>query len=57
MFKELSAWLLERERPLISVLRSGMFIPDTDFFHPGSRIRIKEFKYFNPKIVSKLSEI
>jgi hypothetical protein len=19
------------------------------FFHPGSRIRIKEFKYFNPK--------
>jgi hypothetical protein len=40
---------------------SGTFIPDT-----GSRIRlffildpgsIKEFKYFNPKIVSKLSEI
>jgi hypothetical protein len=40
---------------------SGMFIPDpgSDFFHPGSRIRtvsipgsrilIKEFKYFNPK--------
>jgi hypothetical protein len=36
---------------------SGMFIPDpgSDFFpsririfHPGSRIRIKEFKYFNP---------
>jgi hypothetical protein len=24
-------------------------IPDTNFFHPGSRIRIKEFKYFNPK--------
>jgi hypothetical protein len=24
-------------------------IPDQDFFHPGSRIRIKEFKYFNPK--------
>ncbi len=38
---------------------SGMFIPDpgSDFFsipdpnclHPGSRIRIKELKYFNPK--------
>ncbi len=33
-----------------------MFIPDLNFFHPGSdfflsrfRIRIKEFKYFNPK--------
>jgi hypothetical protein len=24
-------------------------IPDPNFFHPGSRIRIKEFKYFNPK--------
>jgi hypothetical protein len=37
---------------------SGMFIPvpGSDLFpsrildlHPGSRIRIKEFKYFNPK--------
>jgi hypothetical protein len=35
---------------------SRMFIPDPNFFHPGSRIRIftsririKEFKYFNPK--------
>ncbi len=27
------------------------------FFYPGSRIHIKEIKYFNPKIVSKLSEI
>jgi hypothetical protein len=33
-----------------------MFIPDPNFFHPGSkfvqlasRIRIKEFKYFTPK--------
>jgi hypothetical protein len=31
-----------------------MFIPDPTFFHPGSdlfpsRIRVKEFKYFNPK--------
>ncbi len=34
-----------------------MFIPDPNFFHPGSRFLIKEFKYFNPKIVSKLSEI
>jgi hypothetical protein len=24
-------------------------IQDTNFFQPGSRIRIKEFKYFNPK--------
>jgi hypothetical protein len=28
---------------------SGMFIPDPNFFHPASRIRIKEFKHFNPK--------
>jgi hypothetical protein len=35
---------------------SGMFTPDPSSFHPGSqiriflsRIRIKEFKYFNPK--------
>ncbi len=25
------------------------FIPDPDFFHPGSRIFIKEFKYFKPE--------
>ncbi len=25
-------------------------IPDPNFFHPGILIRIKEFKYFNPKI-------
>jgi hypothetical protein len=30
-----------------------MFIPDPNFFHPGSQIRIKEFKYFNPKNVLK----
>jgi hypothetical protein len=24
-------------------------IPDPNFFHPGSRIRLKEFKYFNLK--------
>jgi hypothetical protein len=28
---------------------SRMFIPDPNFFHPGSRIRLKELKYFNPK--------
>jgi hypothetical protein len=30
---------------------SGTFIPDTNFFHPGSEVfsSIKEFKYFNPK--------
>ncbi len=25
------------------------WIPDPNFFHPGPRIRFKEFKYFNPK--------
>jgi hypothetical protein len=31
-------------------------IPDPNFFHPGSRIRIKEFKYFTQKLflISKL---
>ncbi len=30
------------------VLRIRLFsIPDPNFFHPVSRIRIKEFKYFN----------
>ncbi len=45
---------------------SGMFIPDpgSDFFpsrisdpnclHPGSRILIKEFKYFNPPKSKKI---
>ncbi len=39
--------------------RIGIYsIPDPNFFHPGSRIHIKEFKYFNPqKMVFKLSEI
>ncbi len=37
-------------------------ITDPTFFHPGSeffpsRIHIKEFKYFNPKLFFKLSEI
>ncbi len=36
---------------------SGMFIPDPNFFHPGSRIRIKEFKFSTQKIVHKLTEI
>jgi hypothetical protein len=26
------------------------YIPDPNFFYPGSRIRIKEFKYFNHKV-------
>jgi hypothetical protein len=30
---------------LLTVLR----IRDPIFFHPGARIHIKEFKYFNPK--------
>jgi hypothetical protein len=33
-------------------------IPDQNFFHPGSRIHRKEFKYFNPKkMFFMLSEI
>jgi hypothetical protein len=32
-----------------AVCGSGIFIPDPNFFHPGSWILIKEFKYFNPK--------
>jgi hypothetical protein len=40
-------------------LRSEFFpfrILDPNFSHLGSRIRIKEYKYFNPKNVSKLSK-
>jgi hypothetical protein len=43
--------------PVGSVADQGCLsrIPDPNFFHPGSRICIKEFKYFNPKkMVSKL---
>ncbi len=29
------------------------WIPDPNCLHPGSRIRIKEFKYFNPKKTKK----
>ncbi len=29
--------------------RSGIFIPDPNFFHPWSRIHVNEFKYFYPK--------
>jgi hypothetical protein len=45
---------------------SGMFFPDQNFFHPGSRVKqipgsririILRIKKFNPKIVSKLEEI
>jgi hypothetical protein len=48
---------------------SGMLIPDpgSEFFHPGSRVKkiqnpgsgsaSKNLKYFNPKIVSKLSQL
>jgi hypothetical protein len=28
---------------------AGTRIPGPNFLHPGSRIRIKKFKYFNPK--------
>ncbi len=33
-----------------SVADLNFSIPDLNFFHPGSRIGIKEFKYFNPKL-------
>jgi hypothetical protein len=44
---------------------AGMFIPDPNYFHLGSRIkgqkdsriRFKEFKYLTQKIVCKLWEI
>ncbi len=52
------SWGMQKS-PGSSVGGSGMFIPDSTFFpsripdpncfHPGSRIRIKEFKYFIPK--------
>jgi hypothetical protein len=46
-------WLLE------PVLRIREVYPGSrpNFFHPGSRIRIKKFRYIGPKIVSKLAEI
>jgi hypothetical protein len=52
---------LHRSAAQTSVADAGC-IPDPNFFHPGSkffpsRIRVKEFKYFNQKIVSKLSEL
>ncbi len=31
------------------MLRIRDVYPGSDFFHPGSRIRIEEYKYFNPK--------
>jgi hypothetical protein len=47
---EILQWVGSRYR-LFSVADTGCLsqIPDPNFFHPGSRIRIKEFKYFNPK--------
>jgi hypothetical protein len=35
-----------------------MFIPDpgSEFFHPGSRIRIDEVKCFNPKNLNVLTQ-
>jgi hypothetical protein len=48
----------------LTVLRIRDFYPGSDFFpsrildpnclHPGSRILIKEFKYFNPKKSNKI---
>ncbi len=35
----------------------GSQIPDSNFCQPGYLIGIEEFKYFNPQIVSLLSEI
>jgi hypothetical protein len=44
---------------------SGMFIPDPNLFHPGSRIQIfsipvtglKKFKYFNPKAFGNMIHV
>ncbi len=33
--------------PNFSIPDPNFFIPDSSFFHPGYRIRITEFKYFN----------
>ncbi len=53
-----SAWRTGLDRIVPSVADPGCLsrirlfrsrIPDPNFFHPGSRIRIKEFKFFNPK--------
>ncbi len=40
---------LSRIRIFLSSRIRIFSIPDQNFFHPGSRISIKEFKYFNPK--------
>jgi hypothetical protein len=42
---------VQKSKHKISVVDLGCLsrIPDPNFFHPGSPIRIKEFKYFNPK--------
>jgi hypothetical protein len=67
MAKELKFIVLGCRRKQCS--GSGMFIPDPNFVHPGSRvktqkdsssrirIRIKKLSILNPKIVAKLSEI
>ncbi len=55
------SWILSRQSEAVLRIRNAyprswiwMFHPGSEFFHPGyeffpSRIRIKEFKYFNPK--------
>jgi hypothetical protein len=34
---------------ILSFFQCFFFYPGSEFFHSGSRIRIKEFKYFNTK--------
>jgi hypothetical protein len=54
-----------RKQPSNQFYGFGMYVPHlgSEFFHPGFRIqgqkdsRIEDFKYFNPKIVPKLSDI
>ncbi len=46
---------LERQKATSHCCGSGINIPDPNFFHPGSAS--KNCKYFNTKIVSKISEI
>ncbi len=41
--------LISHSSPWSVIFAFLAVIPDPIFFHSGSRIRIKEFKYFNPK--------
>ncbi len=51
-----SSWLVQKPLKTDNVADPGYL--DPNFFHPGSRIRIKKYKYFNPQnIVSTLLSV